>query len=112
MIQRIEFKNHPIHLFTLGKRMLVGAWIGLLLICVFLIFVNEPNPEWGKLWWVRPLVIVPMAGAAGGFCNYFILYFASKIGVNKSFAILLSLLVFIIGFYLGFVLGLAGTMWH
>jgi len=112
MAQPIQLNNHPINLATVGKRMLTGAWVGLLLIIVLLVFVNDPEPAWGKYWWIRPLFVVTFAGAAGGFCNYFILYFGSKIGLNKSFAILISLVVFVVGFYLGFVLGLAGTMWH
>ena len=54
---------------SLIKRMLVGAGIGLLLISLFLLSAGEPNPEWGKLWMIRPLIIVPLAVAMGGLCN-------------------------------------------
>lgn len=96
---------------SLVNRMLVGAGIGLLLISFFLLSAGEPNPEWGKLWMVRPLIIVPLAGATGGLCNYFILRFHNHVGVNKVIAMILSVIVFIIGLWLGTVLGLDGTMW-
>ncbi len=97
---------------SLVKRMLVGAGIGLLLISLFLLSADEPNPEWGKLWMVRPLIIVPLAGAMGGLCNYFIVHFHDQVGVNKTIAMIISVIVFIIGLWLGIVLGLDGTMWN
>lgn len=93
-------------------RMLVGAGIGLLLISLFLFSVDEPDPAWGKLWMVRPLIIVPLAGAMGGLCNYFILHFHNQAGVNKTIAIILSVIVFIVGLWLGTILGLDGTLWN
>ena len=96
---------------SLVKRMLVGAGIGLLLISLFLLSAGEPNPAWGKLWMIRPLIIVPLAGAMGGLCNYFIVHFHDHAGVNKTIAMILSVIVFIIGLWLGIVLGLDGTMW-
>ena len=78
------------HQVSLVKRMLVGAGIGLLLISLFLFSTGEPNPEWGKLWMIRPLIIVPLAGAMGGLCNYFIVHFHSMVGVNKTIAMLLK----------------------
>jgi heme A synthase len=97
---------------SLVKRMLVGAGIGLLLILLFLLSADEPNPEWGKLWMIRPLIIVPLAGAMGGLCNYFIVHFHDQVGVNKTIAMIISVIVFIIGLWLGIVLGLDGTMWN
>lgn len=98
--------------FSLTKRMLAGAGAGLLLISTFLLSLNEPDPEWGKLWMIRPLIMVPLAGAAAGLCNYLLLYFHHQIGINKTVAILLSVVIFIIGLYSGIVLGLDGTMWN
>lgn len=96
---------------SLVKRMAVGAGIGLLLISLFLLSAGEPKPEWGKLWMIRPLIIVPLAGAMGGLCNYFIVHFHNWAGVNKTIAMILSVIVFIVGLWLGIVLGLDGTMW-
>ena len=96
---------------SLVKRVLVGAGIGLLLISLFLLSAGKPNPEWGKLWMIRPLIIVPLAGAMGGLCNYFIVHFHYQAGINKTIAMILSVIIFVIGLWLGIVLGLDGTMW-
>ena len=96
---------------SLTKRMLVGATIGFLLICLFLSTAGHPNPAWPKLWMIRPLIIVPLAGAMGGLCNYYLVYFHNMMGVNKTIAMILSVVIFIIGLWLGTVLGLDGTYW-
>lgn len=46
--------------------MLVGAAIALVIISVFLYGVDNAKPEWGKLWILRPLIVVPLAGSMGG----------------------------------------------
>lgn len=96
---------------SLTKRMLVGAGIGLLLISLFLLTAGKPNPAWPELWRIRPLIIVPLAGAMGGLCNHFIVHYHNLIGLNKTVAIILSVIIFIIGLWLGTVLGLDGTYW-
>ena len=102
----------PIHPASLGKRMLLGGSIALVLISLFLLNSGGPNPEWGKLWMIRPLLVVSLAGAVGGAFFYFMDSLRhrnhwSKIGVN-----LLCLIVYIIGLWMGTVLGLDGTMWN
>lgn len=94
-----------------GKSMLIGAMIGLMLISLFVFGVDDPKPEWGKFWMIKPLIITPLAGAMGGLFFYFMNYISSKGGINKTLAIILSIIVFIIGLWLGIVLGLNGTMW-
>src|SRR5688572_22117045 len=91
---------------SLSKRMILGAGIGLLLIAFFLLTADEPDPAWGKFWMIRPLIIVPLAGAMGGLCNYFILSFHDRAGINRIVAIIISVIVFIIGLWMGVVLGL------
>ncbi|MFZ6009251.1 MAG: hypothetical protein ACOYXT_02790, partial [Bacteroidota bacterium] len=66
---------------SLAKRMIVGAGIGLTLITLFLLSADEPDPAWGKLWMIRPLIVVPFAGAMGGLCQHFILGFHNLAGV-------------------------------
>ena len=112
MTQQNNLITQPIHPASLSKRALIGTGIGLLLISIFLLSVKEPNPEWGKLWMIRPLIIVPLAGATGAICNYFIIHFHNQAGVNKTIAAILSAIIFIIGLWLGFVLGLDGTLWN
>lgn len=92
-------------------RMLAGAGIGLLLISLFVFSVREPNPAWGKLWMIRPFIIVPFAGAMGGLCNFILIHFRHVIGINKIVAVILSVSVFLVGLWMGMVLGLDGTLW-
>ena len=110
MTQQNNLGTQPIQP-SLGKRILAGAGIGLLLISIFLLPINKPNPEWGKLWMIRPLIIVPFAGAMGAVCNYFLIYFYKQARINKTVAIILSAIIFVIGMWIGFVLGLDGTLW-
>lgn len=107
-----ELTTQPIYPASLGKRMLVGAGIGLLLISLFLSGVKNPNPKWGEFWMIRPFIIVPLAGAMGGLCNYFLVHLHDRIGVNKIIAIVVSIILAIIGLWLGVILGLAGTLWN
>lgn len=113
MVLTNNFKAQPIRPALLGKRMLLGAGIGLILISVFLIGVKNPNPAWGKFWMIKPLIIVPLAGAGGGAFYYFINHFwGYQGGWRKAFAIVFSLVGFIIALWLGTVLGLNGTLWN
>ncbi len=97
----------------LAKRMLIGAGIALTLIIIFLSGAGEPNPEWPKFWMLRPLIVVPFAGAMGGLCYHLIDYFLGKKGGwKKVVAIILSVIVYIFGLWMGTVLGLVGTMWN
>jgi hypothetical protein len=97
---------------SLVKQMVMGAGTGLLLISLFLLTSGKSDPAWGGLWMIRPLIIVPLAGALGGLCSYFIFHFRSMVGINKTVSWILSAVVFVIGLWLGTVLGLDGTMWN
>lgn len=109
MTQRNNFTTgHPV---SLVKPMLAGAGMALLVISFFVFGVDNPNPEWGKFWRVRPLIITPLAGAMGGAFYAFMDYQSSR-GFNRILAILLSIVVYVVGLWLGIVLGLVGTMWN
>lgn len=111
MTSKNSFTVQSIDYGSLGKRMLIGGIIALVLIIAFLYPVfGNPNPDWGKLWMIRPLIVVPLAGAAGGACNYFLIQLTRN-GFNVTVAYLLSFIVYIIGLWMGTVLGLAGTLW-
>lgn len=103
--------QQPIDWASMGKRALLGGGIALILISIFLSGVDEPNPLWPKFWYIRPLIIVPLAGAAGGVCYYFIDRLRSQGGWQKIVTGIISLLIYIIGLWLGTVLGLDGTLW-
>jgi hypothetical protein len=103
--------NRQLDRASLGKRALLGGGIALALISIFLLGVGEPNPAWGKLWMMKPLIIVPLAGALGGVFYYFINHRPYQKGWRKILVTIASLIVYIIGLWLGTVLGLDGTLW-
>lgn len=92
------------------KPILIGAGIALLVISFFVFGVDDPKPEWGSSWMIRPLIITPLAGAVGG-AFYAFMHYQSTRGFNKTLAVVLGIVVYIIGLWLGVVLGLDGTMW-
>ncbi|MBD2700196.1 potassium transporter KefB [Spirosoma sp. BT702] len=106
------YELKPLDVASLSKKALFGAAIGLVLICFFLSNVNHPNPDWPKFWMVRPLIIVPLAGACGGAFYYFTNYLPFQKGWKKIAINVLSLFVFLIGLWMGIVLGLDGTLWN
>jgi len=102
----------PINRASLVKRMLLGAGIALILIIIFLLGAGDPKPEWGKFWMIRPLIIVPAAGALGGAFYYFMNHFRSRGGWSKVLTYSISLLGYLIALWMGTVLGLDGTYWN
>lgn len=71
---------------SLTKPMLAGGAIALILIAIFLLSAGESNPEWPKLWKIKLLVIVPLAGAMGS-VFYYLIHHLSSIGLNKTIAV-------------------------
>ena len=112
MSQQENTTTASIHSAPLSKRILQGAGIALVLISLFLYSAGEPNPEWPKFWMVKPLVIVPIAGALGGVFYYFMDHLRFQGGWIRVLAVLLSLFGYVIALWLGTVLGLNGTMWN
>ncbi|WP_346317632.1 hypothetical protein [Chitinophaga sp. YIM B06452] len=103
--------TRPLHPVSLTKRMLLGAAIALALITAFLISAGEGDPAWPRFWMVRPLVIVPLAGATGGAFFYFMDHLRHHGGWRAVLGIVLGVIVYIFGLWLGTVLGLDGTYW-
>jgi H+/Cl- antiporter ClcA len=112
MEQKNNLSDHAGNQLSPVKPVLIGAGIALILISMFLSSVDHPKPEWGKLWMLKPMIMVPVAGAIGGLFYYFMNYLSSRSGFNKTVAILLSFIVYIIVLWLGSVLGLNGTLWN
>jgi hypothetical protein len=110
MTERSEYQNQPIHPVSVGKLMLIGAGVGLF-ISLFFVLGGEPDSNWSNLWWIRPLLVVPAAGALGGLFYYNMDHLRAQGGWREVTAYVVSLVVFIIVLWLGTVLGLAGTMW-
>ncbi len=113
MTQRNSLDPQPFVTLSMVKRMLVGGGIALAAILVFVLGTPHPNPEWGKYWMIKPLIITPSAGAAGGVLFYFI---NNVVGYPdrwvKFLGLVLSCIFFIIALWMGLVLGLNGTMWN
>ena len=101
-----------IHPASLGKQMVQGAGIALILIALFLLGVKNPKPEWGNLWMIKPLLVVPFAGSMGGVFYYYMNHLCYRGGWRKAVAIILSLIGYIVILWLGTVLGLNGTLWN
>jgi hypothetical protein len=89
---------------------LVGAGIALLIISFFIFGSDNVNPEWGQYWRIRPLIVTPLAGAGGGAFYAFMSYQSSR-GFNRTLAVSLGLLGYVVCLWMGIVLGLDGTMW-
>ncbi len=106
-----KFKTRQINSQLLIKRMLLGAFLGLIIVSFFLFSVEEPNPNWGKFWMIRPLIILPLAGALGSLFFYSVVFISSQNRWKKVIALVLSLIVFFIALWLGAVVGFAGTLW-
>lgn len=97
---------------SLSRRMKIGGSIGILLFLFLLSTVKQSNPEWGQFWMLRPMIVLAFAGAMGGLCNYFIMYYHSQYNINRFVAMFISVLVFIVGLWMGIVLGFNGTLWN
>lgn len=103
--------KHSISRVRMAKFMATGAIIAFILITIFLFQVNNPDPAWGRYWMVRPMIIVPLAGAMGGLVFYLADYVCVSKGWTKAWGYLPGLVIYIVGLWLGFVLGLDGTLW-
>lgn len=112
MTQRNNFTIQGINRKSLITRMLIGGGIGLIVISLFLSGTGEPNPEWGKFWMLRPLIIVPIATAFGSLSFYSIDFVGSQGTLKRVLAFAFSIISFVISLWLGIVLGLDGTLWN
>ncbi len=96
---------------SLLKKMLTGAILGLLLISFFLLNATS-DPSWSKFWMLRPLIIVPLAGAGAGLCYHFLLKFGHEHKWNKSLLVILGIIGHLIALWMGTIVGLDGTLWN
>ena len=103
--------EHPLRESAIGKMAMLGAAIALVLISIFLWNAGEPDPSWPRLWMIRPLIIVPAAGAVGGAFYQFLGHMGEPGSLTRISGKIAGLVVYIIGLWLGTVLGLDGTWW-
>lgn len=111
MVQTNNLTTANIHPISLAKRMLISAGLGFILISMFLLSAGEGDPAWGNLWRIKPLIMVPLAGAGAGLINFLMDELCSQGGWKKSLTMIFTIIVYIIALWLGFVLGLNGTHW-
>ena len=104
--------SQSMHPATLTTPMLIGAGLALLLILLFLSGVNNPDPAWGSMWKLKPIIMVPIAGAIGGGFYYCMGLLSFNSGLNKSVAVIVGLIGYVVVLWLGTVLGLNGTLWN
>lgn len=116
MNQSDNFSTPPVHRIPLSKLMLIGAGIALTVILIFLIsggwFTQKSRPEWPAFWMVKPLIVVPLAGAGGGALFYFLDFLKYQGGWKTALAYLIGIIGYVIALWLGTVLGLNGVWWH
>ncbi len=112
MSQNNNTTMKPYQPVSLIKAMLIGAAIGLVAISYFVFGVDQPSMDWGKYWMVKPLIAVPIAGAAGGLFFSFLQHLSFQGALNKLLGIIIGVVGFIVIMWLGIVFGLNGTMWN
>lgn len=112
MTQNNYLRMPPLQPAVLIRRMLFGVALGLAVGLFFVLSVNHARPEWGSLWMVRPLIVLPLAGAGAGFISYLLDALRTRGGWKAVAAVTLSILVFTIALWMGIVLGFVGTLWH
>jgi hypothetical protein len=112
MTQAENLAKRPLFTPALGKRMLLGAAIGLAVISFFVIGTGKGNPAWGEYWRIKPMLLTPALGALVGLC-YDITEPLRRINgwVGRLFFVL-SILGYFVGIWMSLVLGANGTMWN
>ena len=103
---------HSLRMATLARRMILGGGVGLFLIILFLSTADGNDPAWGRYWWIRPLVIVPLAGATAGVVYYLLDLLAQHRGWNRIIMGMFGFVLLFIALWLGSVVGLDGTYWN
>lgn len=112
MTKSIKLFAGEIKINSILKTMLLGAFIGFVVISFMVFGVDNPDPSWPSNWRIRPLIVTPLATAFGILSFYLSDVFGVKGDWPRVFLLLISIIFFLISLWLGTILGLAGTMWH
>lgn len=92
------------------RRIALGAGIAIVLMIIFISSVKVPDPSWGSYWYIRPIIVIAFAGAAGGAYYHFVAASHYR-GWRRGLMLVSCLIVYIVGLWLGSVIGLNGTLW-
>ena len=103
--------SHQINWERLIIGMIIGGTIGLAIISIFVFGGDNPKPEWGANWRMRPLILTPLVAAMGGAAFYLTPFLNPKSNFIRVVLYAFSVLAFIVALWIGIVLGLDGTMW-
>lgn len=101
-----------ISLSRVGKNMFIGAVIGLIVISSFVFTVNQPDPSWGAVWRIRPLILTPLITAFGMLAFLLKDFVSPNTRTKQILVFLFSMACFFISLWLGIILGLDGTLWN
>lgn len=113
MTQQHIFWSELLKPSKIFSRALAGAIPAFILIALFLFMpFRIGDNDWSKFWMVRPLLIVPLAGALGGLFYHFMDTCRKCNGWNRILVLLISVVIYIIGVWLGIIAGLDGTLWN
>ena len=94
-------------------RHLISGWaIGISITTLIILSADEHKPEWGNWWMLKPLLITPLAAAAGMLAFYLKRFFRRNSNITRIGVFLTSLLLFLLGLWMGIVLGFDGTLWN
>ena len=110
MTQAENPTERPLVTPALGRRILIGAGIGLVMISVFVISAGKGDPAWGEYWRIKPLLLTPFLGGMVGLCYDMTEPLRRLSGWQGKLFLVLSLLGYCVGLWISLVLGLNGTM--
>lgn len=96
----------------LQRMSIIGGTIGLVLTSLFIFSADNADPAWSKIWFIKPLIITPIATAMGGVFYYYVQQLFYFNGWKKVLAFIIGLIGFIISLWMGMVLGFNGTYWN
>jgi hypothetical protein len=102
----------PLFTPALGKRMILGSCIALVMICVFVIGAGKGDPAWGDYWRIKPLLLTPFLGGMTGLCFDITESLRRLSGWTGKLFLIISVLGYCAGLWMSLVLGLNGTMWN
>lgn len=89
-----------------------GGWVaGLGLISLFVFGINDPAPEWGSYWQVRPLLLTPVIAGTGAGFAYLLFNRGGGSAGRKLLFTVLAASSFLFCLWIGVILGLDGTLW-
>ncbi len=108
----MPFRLHKPKTRSMLLNALMGFIVGLGFIALFISGVDQPNPEWGRFWMLRPLIVTPVVSGIGGIALLLPDILGLKTPWKRILGIFGGLLLFIIALWMGIILGLDGTLWN